>query len=85
MLDSSAPVASPEATVLEPDVAVPPGATVIADAEVIRSAEERVASEWHVGEVILDVADQAESLPGYRIVEQAAWLRHFTAKFEPIG
>lgn len=38
----------------------------------------------YVGEVILDVAEQAESLTGFRIVEQAPWLRHFTARFEPV-
>ncbi len=39
----------------------------------------------YVGEVIGSVAARAESLPGYRIVEQAPWLRHFTARFEPIA
>jgi tryptophanase len=38
----------------------------------------------YVGEVILAVAERAEALSGYRIVEQAPWLRHFTVRFEPI-
>ncbi|MEE8497885.1 MAG: tryptophanase [Acidimicrobiia bacterium] len=38
-----------------------------------------------VAEVVLSVAERASSLPGYRIVEQAPWLRHFTARFEPVG
>lgn len=38
----------------------------------------------YVAEVVIDVADRAEELRGYRIVEQAAWLRHFTARLEPI-
>ena len=37
-----------------------------------------------VGEVVIAVAARAKSLRGYRIVEQAPWLRHFTARFEPI-
>jgi tryptophanase len=39
----------------------------------------------YVGEVVLSVAARAESIRGYRIVEQAPWLRHFTARFEPSG
>ena len=39
----------------------------------------------YVGEVIGSVAARAESMRGYRIVEQAPWLRHFTARFEPIA
>ncbi|MBT8165789.1 MAG: tryptophanase [Acidimicrobiia bacterium] len=39
----------------------------------------------YVGEVIANVAVRAETLSGYRIVEQAPWLRHFTARFEPIS
>jgi tryptophanase len=37
----------------------------------------------YVAEVILSVARRAGSIGGYRIVEQAPWLRHFTARFEP--
>ncbi|NNF88714.1 MAG: tryptophanase [Acidimicrobiia bacterium] len=39
----------------------------------------------YVGEVIANVAVRAETLSGYRIVEHAPWLRHFTARFEPIS
>ena len=39
----------------------------------------------YVGEVIAAVAARAPSLPGYRIVEQPRWLRHFTARLAPLG
>ncbi len=39
----------------------------------------------YVAEVVIDVANRADRLGGYRIVEQAPWLRHFTARFEPIS
>ena len=39
----------------------------------------------YVGEVVIEVAQQAPEIRGYRIVEQAPWLRHFTALFEPLG
>jgi len=35
----------------------------------------------YVGEVIREVAGQREKIRGLRIVEQAPWLRHFTARF----
>jgi len=38
----------------------------------------------YVAEVVIDVANRAEQLTGYRIVEQAAWLRHFTARLEAL-
>ena len=38
----------------------------------------------YVAEVVIGVAERREELRGYRIVEQAPWLRHFTARFEPI-
>lgn len=38
----------------------------------------------YVAEVVIDVANRAESLGGYKIVEQAPWLRHFTARLEPL-
>jgi tryptophanase len=38
----------------------------------------------YVGEVVLSVHERAASLRGMRIVEQAPWLRHFTARFESL-
>ena len=56
--------------------------------ELVRLAlPRRVYTQSHVdyvGEVIAAVAARAETLRGYRIVEQAAWLRHFTARLEPL-
>jgi tryptophanase len=38
----------------------------------------------YVGEVIAEVAATADELRGYRITEQPRWLRHFTARLEPL-
>jgi tyrosine phenol-lyase len=39
----------------------------------------------YVGEVIADVAARAGELRGLRIVSQPRWLRHFTARLEPLA
>lgn len=39
----------------------------------------------YVLEVAKEVFDKKDQIPGYQIVEQPPFLRHFTAKFEPLG
>lgn len=64
------------------------GSEIPAAMELVRLAvPRRTYTQSHidyVGEVVIAVAERAESLRGYRIVEQAPWLRHFTARFEPV-
>ena len=48
----------------------------------------RVYTQSHVdyvAEAVLEVARNAAALPGYRITEAPRALRHFTARFQPIG
>jgi len=48
----------------------------------------RVYTQSHIEyvvEVILDVWRRREKIPGYEIVQQAPFLRHFTAKMRPVA
>jgi tryptophanase len=67
----------------------PDGSESAASMELVRLAiPRRVYTQSHVDyviEVIRWVAEQASELGGMRIVEQPSTLRHFTARFEPIG
>ena len=48
----------------------------------------RVYTQSHIDyvvEAILDVWKRRESIPGYRVTEQAPFLRHFTTRFEPLA
>jgi tryptophanase len=38
----------------------------------------------HVGRTLESIAKNAESVHGYRIVEQSPILRHFRAKLQPV-
>jgi tryptophanase len=66
----------------------PDGSERMAQLDLVRLAfPRRVYTQSHVdylAEVILEVAAQKADLPGYRIVEQAPVLRHFTARLQPI-
>jgi len=56
--------------------------------ELVRLAiPRRTYTQSHIdytAEVVIDVANRAESLSGLAITEQPPWLRHFTAKFAPL-
>jgi tryptophanase len=66
----------------------PDGSETPAPMELVRLAiPRRVYTQSHVDyviEVIRWVAERAPELRGYRILEQPAALRHFTARFEPL-
>ncbi len=56
--------------------------------ELVRLAiPRRTYTQSHIdytAEVVIDVAQRAESLSGLTITQQPPWLRHFTAKFAPL-
>ena len=66
----------------------PDGVEIPAPMELVRLAvPRRTYTQSHidyVGEVVAETARHADEITGYRIVEQAPWLRHFTARFEPV-
>jgi len=66
----------------------PDGSEHVAALDLVRLAfPRRVYTQSHVdylAEVIVELAAQKADLPGYRIVEQAPVLRHFTARLQPI-
>ena len=66
----------------------PDGTDIPASMELVRLAiPRRTYTQSHidfVAEVVIDVAMAAADISGYRITEQAPWLRHFTAQFEPV-
>ncbi len=67
----------------------PDGSEVPAAMELVRLAiPRRTYTQSHVDyviEVVSAVARDAASLPGYRMTYEPAALRHFTARYEPIG
>jgi tryptophanase len=66
----------------------PDGAERAAPMELVRLAfPRRVYTQSHVdylAEIILAAAAQRDAIGGYRIVQQAPVLRHFTARLEPL-
>jgi tryptophanase len=64
------------------------GREIPAAMELVRLAiPRRVYTQSHIDyvvEIILDVFEHRGSIPGYRIVHQPPFLRHFTARFEAL-
>ncbi len=66
----------------------PDGTEAPAAMELVRLAiPRRVYTQSHidyVAEVVASIVERAGELRGYRVVEQGPWLRHFTARLEPM-
>jgi tryptophanase len=48
----------------------------------------RVYTQSHIDyvvEAILQIWERRDQVRGYRFIEQAPWLRHFTARFEAVS
>jgi tryptophanase len=64
------------------------GREIPAEMELVRLAiPRRVYTQSHIDyvvECIAEVHERRHALPGYRITFQAPFLRHFTARFEPV-
>jgi tryptophanase len=67
----------------------PDGSETAGPLDLVRLAiPRRTYTQSHIDyviEVVRAVAARAADLPGYRIVSEPAALRHFTARFEPLG
>jgi tryptophanase len=67
----------------------PDGSETPAAMDLVRLAiPRRTYTQSHIDyviEVVKAVAERASELRGYRIVEEPPQLRHFTARFEPLG
>lgn len=67
----------------------PSGRLISPPMELVRLAiPRRVYTQSHIDyvvEVVLDTFERRKDLKGFRIIEEAPLLRHFTAKFEPLS
>jgi tryptophanase len=65
------------------------GGEIPAAMELVRLAiPRRVYTQSHIDyvvEVILEVNARKDAIPGYKIIHQTPFLRHFTARFEPVA
>lgn len=75
-------------TVMHAEKDAETGEEMPAAMELVRLAiPHRVYTQSHIDyviEAILDVHARRESIPGYRITRQPKFLRHFSARFEPV-